>query len=195
MNIDDTPQSFSDVVGALRYRSSTEINPNTVLDDEGPTRQPSAPEADVPPHFHAQPRTQIQPTGPPAGSIGPKVAHAGPEGPTHRQLLQRRRLSRPRRLQRSIKTHRTLILRRYSITCSNETFRNLFQSTKLSGRDTQRRKQHGSPESTSRLVRRLGISTSANYHLRGGIWILSTKRSCQRDNSKGEFLRLRTAVT
>ena len=80
MNIDDTPQSFSDVLRVRRTRSNTEINPNTVLDDEGPTRQSSASEAAVPPHFDAQPRTQIQPTGPPVGAPGLNVSPRRPPG-------------------------------------------------------------------------------------------------------------------
>ena len=71
VNVYDTPQSFSDVLRARRTRSSTEINPNAVLDDVEPTRQPSASEAAVPPHFDGQSRTQMQPTGPPVGSPGP----------------------------------------------------------------------------------------------------------------------------
>ena len=78
VNVDDTPQSFSDVLRARRTRSSIQIHPNTVLDDEDPTRQPSASEAAVRPHFDAQPRTQMQPTEPPVGSPGPNVSPRRP---------------------------------------------------------------------------------------------------------------------
>ena len=108
VNIDNSPQSFSDVLLARRTRSSAEINPNTVLDDEDPTRQSSASEADVPPRFDAKP-------GAPVGFTGPEVRPRRPpstdtpqtsatETPQPSDASAIRRLSHPRRLQRMLKT-------------------------------------------------------------------------------------------